>query len=135
MTLSKRIRIATIVRAAAPLALIALAAAVLLLFAPAQFDFYPRCPIHEYLHLECPGCGATRALAALLHGRIAEALHFNALIIFLLPFAAAWGILCYHRFLQHKPLHRPRVPTAAMHLALAAAIIFTVTRNLPLHLF
>lgn len=129
------IRIATITRAAAPLALIAFATAVLLLLPPAQFGFYPRCPIYEYLHLECPGCGATRALAALLHGRLAEAVHFNALITFLLPFAAAWGMLCYYRFLQHKPLRWPPTPPAAIHLALAATIIFTVTRNLPPHSF
>ena len=135
MILWSRSRIVTIARAAAPLAIMALVSALLLLFPPAQFSFYPQCPIHAYLHLECPGCGGTRALAALLHGHCAEALHFNALITLVLPFAAAYGILCYYRFLQHKPLRWPQTSAIAMSVMIAATIAFTVTRNLPLHLF
>lgn len=130
-----RVGIVTIARAAAPLAIVALVAAVLVRFPPAQFSFYPQCPIHDYFDLECPGCGGTRALAALLHGHLAEAIHLNALVTLLSPFAAAYGILCYHRFLQRKPLQWPQTRPIAVHVALAAAIVFTVTRNLPHHLF
>ena len=49
---------------------VALATVVLLRFPPAEYSFYPRCPIFASLHLLCPGCGATRALAALLRLRI-----------------------------------------------------------------
>ena len=135
MTTVFRIHVATISRAAAPLAAIAIATAVLFLFPPTQFRFYPQCPIHEYFHLECPGCGGTRALAALLHGQLAEALHFNALITLLLPFAVAYGILSYYHFLQRKPLHWPQASPVAMHAALAVTAFFTVIRNLPLHSF
>jgi len=130
-----RIRIATVARAVAPLAVITFATAVLLRFPPAQNSFYPRCPIHEYLHLQCPGCGATRALAALLHGHLAEAIHFNALATLLFPFAAAYGIFCYHLFLQHKPLRWPRTPPVATYAVIAVTIVFTVMRNLSLHYF
>lgn len=68
-----RSRIANILRAVAPLAVAALAASLLLLFPPQRYTFYPQCPIYRYLHLKCPGCGTTRALAALLHGDIAPA--------------------------------------------------------------
>src|SRR3984885_871818 len=90
----------SIARAAAPLVALSLATAVLLLFPPARFSFYPQCPIHEFLHLQCPGCGGTRALVALLHGHLAEAFHFNALVTLLVPIVIACGILCYSRFLQ-----------------------------------
>jgi hypothetical protein len=125
-------RIANIVRAAAPLAVITLAATVLLRYPPAQNSFYPQCPIHEYLHLQCPGCGATRALAALLRGHLAEAIHFNALITLLLPFAATYGILYYRRFLQRRPLRWPQPQPAAIYASLAFIAVFTVVRNLPL---
>ena len=66
---------------AAPLICVGLAAMVLLLFPPGQYGFYPVCPVYRYLHVLCPGCGATRALAALLHGRVGEALRLNWLIV------------------------------------------------------
>jgi hypothetical protein len=129
------LRVRSIARAAAPLVVLSLATAVLLLFPPARFSFYPQCPIHEYLHLQCPGCGGTRALVALLHGHLAQAFHFNALFTLLLPFPVAGGILCYIRFLQRKPLRWPQASPLAMHAALAVTAAFTVVRNLPLHSF
>ena len=61
-------RTADALRAAAPPAIIAFAATLLLRFPPAQYSFYPRCPVHQLLHLQCPGCGATRAIADILRG-------------------------------------------------------------------
>src|SRR5258707_8716355 len=112
MIYTARRRIAGILRAAVPPAVVALAAILLQRFPPAQYSFYPQCPIHELLHLQCPGCGATRAIAALLRGHISEAMHFNALITLLFPFAAGYGIFCYHRWLQRKPLRWPQLPPA-----------------------
>jgi hypothetical protein len=128
-------RLVPTLRAGAPPAVIALAASILLRFPPAQNSFYPQCPVFEYLHLQCPGCGITRALAALLRGHLAEAMHFNALITVLLPFVAVYGVLCYHRFLQHKAFRWPQPPPAAIYAALALTGVFTVLRNLPRHSF
>jgi len=130
-----RSRTADILRAAVPPAIIASAAILLLRFPPAQYSFYPRCPVHDLLGLQCPGCGATRAIAAVLRGHFAEALHFNALATLLLPFAAVHGILCYTRLLQRKPLRWPQPPPTIIYTALTLAAIFTVIRNLPPYAF
>jgi hypothetical protein len=127
-----RRRIANIMRAAAPPLVIAVATVILLRLPPAQNTFYPQCPIHEYLHLQCPGCGATRALAALLGGHLLEAIQFNALATLLFPCAAAYAALCYYRFLQQKTLRWPHPSHAAIYSALALVTIFTTIRNLPL---
>jgi hypothetical protein len=126
-----RHRIANTLRAAAPPAVILFAAAVLLRFPPSHYSFYPQCPVYEYVHLQCPGCGVTRALAALLRGHLADAIHFNPLVTLLTPFAVAYGILCYHRFLQRKPFPRVDVPPAAIYGALTVAAVFAAIRNLP----
>lgn len=52
---------------------------------PSRHAVYPRCLFHEATGLYCAGCGATRALHALLHGRVLEALHDNALFVAVLP--------------------------------------------------
>jgi Protein of unknown function (DUF2752) len=132
MTHSAQSRAATIFRAAAPATLLAAGAIVLLRFPPSRSDFYPECPIYAALHLECPGCGATRALAALLHGHLNEALHCNALITLLLPFALGYGIICYWRLLRNESYRWPRLPTATIYAVAAAALLFTILRNMPL---
>ena len=132
---SARSRIADTLREVVPAAIVALATILLLRFPPAQYSFYPRCPIHELFHLQCPGCGATRAVAALLHGHFTEAMNLNALVTLFLPFATAYGILCYCRLLQRKPLRWSQPPPTVIYAALTVATIFTVIRNLPLQSF
>jgi hypothetical protein len=134
MTHSARSRAATILRAAAPATLLTTGAMVLLRFPPSRSAFYPECPIYAALHLECPGCGATRALAALLHGGLSEALHYNALITLLLPFAMGYAIVCYWRLLRNESYRWPRLPTAAIYAVATAALLFSILRNLPLRL-
>ena len=59
----------------------------------------------------------------------------NALITLLLPVATTYGILCYGRLLQRKPIRWPQPRPAIRYTALSVATIFTVIRNLPLHSF
>jgi hypothetical protein len=130
-----RSRTATFLRTALPPATVALVTILLLGFPPARYSFYPQCPIYGLFHLQCPGCGATRALAALLRGQLTEAINLNALMPLLLPFAAAYGIFCYSRLLQRKAFRWPQPPPAVLYAAFAAAAVFAVIRNLPLNSF
>jgi hypothetical protein len=104
--------------------------ATVFFFNPSTHGFYPVCLFHSLTGLNCPGCGMTRALYALLHGNLRLALKDNAL--FVLTFAAP--ILASVRFLWQKAKNRPaafNVPAKFLWLFLAAAFIFAVIRNLP----
>jgi hypothetical protein len=106
--------------------------ALLLRFPPDRYTFYPRCPIYLYLHLQCPGCGATRALAALIHGHFTEALHLNPLTTFLLPLAFLYAT--HHLWKQHRNMQVitwPNPPRYAVYALLVIATVFTIARNLP----
>jgi hypothetical protein len=59
-----------------------------------------------------------------------EALGFNAFTTLLIPPTAVYAALCYRRFLQHKPFHRPQLPGSAIYATLAAAVLFAIVRNL-----
>jgi hypothetical protein len=109
----------------------AFACYLLLHFPPATSTFYPRCPVFTWLHVYCPGCGGTRALAALLHGRLGDAMHWNPLVVLLLPFAGVFFAGSYWRALQKTEFHWPTVSDASLKLMLVAIVIFTVLRNLP----
>jgi hypothetical protein len=99
-------------------------------FPPETSRFYPQCPVFFWLHLYCPGCGATRALAALLHGRLSDALRWNALAVAFIPMAVAFFGLSYLRAVRGKNFHWPAIPSRALVLCFAAAAVFTVLRNL-----
>lgn len=59
---------------------------------PSGQPYFPRCLLHQWTGLQCPGCGATRALHALLNGRVVEAFRHNALVLFVVPLGAALGV-------------------------------------------
>jgi hypothetical protein len=104
-------------------------AVVLYLFPPEQYDFYPQCPVFRYLHVYCPGCGATRALAALLHGRIAEALHYNTLVVMLIPVLLAYFAAACWKSRGEEVFTWPRVPAKALTALLVMSAAFGVLRN------
>ena len=50
-------------------------------------------PLKAYFGIVCPGCGSTRAVAALLHGDIADAFYWHPLF----PFYFMWtGVFAYY---------------------------------------
>jgi hypothetical protein len=106
------------------------AACMLQRFPPAGSRFYPRCPVFLWLHIYCPGCGGTRAIAALLHGRLTEAMHWNAMVVLFFPFAAVFLALTYWRAMKATPFLWPTIPDSLLKLSLVLIGIFTVVRNL-----
>lgn len=104
-------------------------AAVLYRFPPDQYHFYPQCPILKYLHVYCPGCGATRAASALLHLRITEALHYNALVVLLVPIMVVYFAAAYWKATRDEVFTWPRVPAAGLAALLVMSIAFGVARN------
>jgi hypothetical protein len=103
-------------------------------FDPSQTPFYPGCAFHRLTGLNCPGCGATRALHALLHGHWREALQDNALFLCTgaaLAVRAGWlGI----QTLRHCPA-APFIATRWLFPWLVIALVFGVARNFPVFAF
>ncbi|MFN8034642.1 MAG: DUF2752 domain-containing protein [Acidimicrobiia bacterium] len=88
---------------------------------------FPMCPFHAVTGLWCPGCGATRAAHALLHGHVVTALHDNVLLVLAVPFALAWS----WRWFLGRADRLPRVPVAVTCWLPAALVVFGLLRNLP----
>jgi hypothetical protein len=62
-------------------------------------------------------------------------MQFNALVTLLVPIIAAVSLRWYLSFVRREADPWPRVPHSAIYASLAAALIFTVVRNLPHWLF
>jgi hypothetical protein len=112
------------------MALLLSIAAVLLRFPPEQYSFYPQCPIHRFFGVLCPGCGTTRALAALLRGHANEALRLNPLTMLMLPIAFGYAAQCYLRMIMRRPFRWPQPHSIAIYGMLATTIVFTIARNI-----
>jgi hypothetical protein len=103
-------------------------------FNPSANNFYPVCQFHRLTGLNCPGCGMTRALYALLHGHFSTALRDNALLLLGLAAAALRGL-----WLGAKKFHGAAggefFPAKFLLPLLVIALVFTVLRNLPAFAF
>lgn len=97
-------------------------AAVLYRFDPATTAWFPSCPLYTWTGWLCPGCGTLRALHALAHFHILEAVRYNA---FTVPVMAAGAAAL--------ALRRPVVRHPARWVT--AAAVFGVLRNVPLAAF
>lgn len=98
-------------------------ACIVLLFIPpgsANARWLPKCALHELTGLHCPGCGATRALSAILRGDWKASLHNNLLLF---PAIATAAVLIL------KPELAQRRPVGIIVLVLVLG--FTVLRNIP----
>lgn len=110
-------------------------AALLHLFDPTENDgLYPTCPFLLMTGLQCPGCGTTRALAALTHGDVLGAISMNLLLAIMLPVLVflyvRWIVDTLRPASKPKPF-RPPPPTWALALMVVGIVAFWVGRNLP----
>ncbi|MCI0351413.1 MAG: DUF2752 domain-containing protein [Acidobacteriales bacterium] len=103
---------------------------LVLAFPPQQYSFYPVCPIYHWTGLLCPGCGATRALHALLHGELVAAFLLNPLLVLLAPGIAGLSLrqlACAIRDGNFPNLSFGNRPVFAM---VAVSTVFGMIRNL-----
>jgi hypothetical protein len=102
---------------------------------PSRHAVYPQCMLYNATGIYCAGCGATRAVYALLHGRVLDALHDNALFVAALP----WLLFVAGTYLLNawRGNAWPEVFVDGNKLAWRAVIVFLVmiafmiVRNLP----
>ena len=114
--------------------LVAGAAATVYFLNPSAHGFYPVCQFHRLTGLNCPGCGGTRALYALLHGHLAPALRDNALFVGGIIFLAARGSWFALRNIPGRA-NGEFFPGKYLWPLLAIMLVFTVLRNLPAFAF
>ena len=75
-------------------------------------SWYPQCPFKALTGLDCPGCGITRALHALLTGHPGRALDHNALVAVAVVLGAVWFALSALRRRRGLPPLEVKHPTA-----------------------
>ena len=102
---------------------------------PTRHAVYPQCLLYHATGIYCAGCGATRAIHALLHGRVIEALHDNALLVGAMPlllYVAGFYALAAWRANAWLEIHVEGRKLARRGISIFLLMIgFMVLRNLP----
>lgn len=117
--------------------ILAAGAAILFFFNPSlpSNQFFPKCPFYWVTGLQCPGCGATRALYHLLHLHPITAFKFNPLFVLTLPFII-YGFLGFTvNAIAARPYRRLFVPPFYLWAWLVLIIFFWIFRNTPWYPF
>ena len=106
-----------------------LAAAVLVILAviaffsfvdPTASPFFPRCSFRALTGFDCPGCGTSRALHSLCHGRLIEAFKYNPIFFLAIPTVI---VLIFSK--------KARRSVALPVVVLIVILLYWVIRNLP----
>jgi hypothetical protein len=112
-------------------ALAAAGCAYVALMNPNESSVYPQCPFRAMTGLDCPGCGLTRSVYALLHGDVARAVDHNVLVVLLVPLAVLGFVKWTAGRLGYQG---PRLPRYRPWMSVALGVVlfgFLVVRNLP----
>jgi len=112
--------------------LCAIGVSIYFVFDPTKVSIFPPCIFHQMTGLDCPGCGAQRALHQLLHGNLLAALRLNAMFVLSLPIFAMLGPRLISRTLKGQPMGiHPRW----YWFYLVAWVVFGFLRDLPVPVF
>ena len=85
---------------------------------------FPPCPFRALTGWNCPACGGLRMTHDLLRGDLAAAFVDNAFLLIGLPLLLTWVLVRSKR-------GRPVLNTPTFVVIVAAAVTWTVVRNLP----
>ncbi|WP_428982692.1 DUF2752 domain-containing protein [Pedobacter rhodius] len=101
-----------------------------------MYFFFPECPFHKFLDLDCPGCGSQRAIHAILNGQIMAALDYNLLLVMSIPLLLIHLFFRIYAHLSKKDVilnfwYNPVVPK----IILIIVIVFWIIRNIPAYPF
>jgi len=78
-----------------------------LMLIPASFveSAHTVCLFNNIFHVDCPGCGITRAVLSVLHGDFAKAFYYNRLVVLVFP------LLCYQYFVTLRAEYKRLLTT------------------------
>lgn len=109
--------------------LVAVTLLALISFFIIKYIQFPPCMFYKFTGIYCPGCGATRAVNALLHGDIMLSLRQNPIIIISLFFAVLLYIEPVVKALCKKDFRSPVRNFKVLTVVLIVWFIYNIIRN------
>lgn len=105
-----------------------IAAIVYFYFDPSSSRLFPRCLFLETTGVKCPGCGSQRAIHALLHGNVAAAWQFNAMVVIAIPLIAFYVVVSVGKD-RWSRLYRVLFSRTVLFSLVGLIVLWWVVRN------
>ena len=102
-------------------------------FDPSTGGYFPACVFKGATGYYCPGCGLTRSLHHLLHGRVSSAFKYNPLFVLLLPLIG-YGLV-HFAFPPRSAARTSRGRSRWAWALLVVVLAYWVLRNIPVRPF
>ncbi len=87
------------------------------------------CTLHDIVHIYCPLCGGTRAMVALLRGRLWYSLQCNPLSAYLAVGFVVFDVIAAVRIARRSEKPIVRIPLWYLILGIVLAVLVFVLRN------
>ena len=89
------------------------------------------CPIYEFFHLYCPGCGVTRMIQSFFKGDFYQSFRYNPLLFVTLPFFLLYFLYSYYckRFRKQNKIEKwePQI----WYILIGIFFVYGILRNIP----
>jgi hypothetical protein len=111
--------------------------ALLYFFVDARHSgFFPACPLFTLTGLYCPGCGSQRAVSALLHGDLFEAIDYHVMLVVSTPLVLYSAVITVTNIFRDKPLSQKIFYSPMfVRIFLVTVLMFGVLRNIHVYPF
>jgi hypothetical protein len=94
-------------------------------------NFFPACPFFTLTGLYCPGCGSQRAVSALLHGEVIDAINYNVMLVISVPLILYSAFVSVSNLFREKPIiQKIFYSPMFVRIFLVAVVLFGVLRNI-----
>lgn len=103
---------------------------VYLLYNPESCAWFPKCVFLQMTGLECPSCGAQRALHSFLNGDIVKAIEYNPFLSIALPFFLAVVYAKWFDTNSAKKIGRYVLHRYSIYAYISAYFSWWIIRNL-----
>lgn len=120
---------------AAGVAFMSAGAGVVWFFEPTRSGIFPACPLYTLTGFACSGCGLTRGFHALLHGDIAAAMGYNALIPLFIVIFGFFFVAMLYVAVRGRAFPRWSISLPVLWGFFFLLIAFGIVRNIPVYPF
>ena len=93
----------------------------------------PSCFVRTHVGLYCTGCGATRAVLALLHGQILKSAYYNVVVLYVVVFYGIYVVRGTLYLLSKGKYAYMRFRVCYVFAGLGIAVIQAVVKNVALY--